>query len=62
MFFDALMRAARVSEEIGVFLVEIRAVNQAARTMYEKRGFTSMEDEPSKLYMNLKVVRKLLKD
>lgn len=59
LLFDALKRAARVAEEIGVFLVEIHAVDDKARAIYEKRGFTSMEDEPLKMYMNLKKVRKL---
>lgn len=62
LLFDALQRAARVAEEIGIFLVEIDAVNDKARAIYEKRGFTSMKDEPSKMYMNLKKVRKLLSE
>ncbi|MBK8467413.1 MAG: GNAT family N-acetyltransferase [Chloracidobacterium sp.] len=60
LLFDALKRAARVAEDIGIFLVEIRAVNEKARDIYIKRGFTPMEDEPMKLFMNLKKVRKLL--
>jgi GNAT superfamily N-acetyltransferase len=62
LLFDALERAARVAEEIGIFLVEIQAVNEKARQIYEKRGFTSMLDEPMKMYMNLKKVRKLLSE
>lgn len=60
LLFDALARAARVSEEIGIFVVEIRALNNKARSIYEKRGFTSMRDDPMKMFMNLKKVRKLL--
>ncbi|MEZ5423661.1 MAG: GNAT family N-acetyltransferase [Pyrinomonadaceae bacterium] len=60
LLFDALRRAARVAEEIGIFLVEIQAVNEKARQIYERRGFTSMQDEPMKMFMNLKKVRKLL--
>ncbi len=60
LLFDALRRAARVAEEIGIFLVEIQAVNEKARRLYERRGFTSMQDEPMKMFMNLKKVRKLL--
>lgn len=62
LLFDALKRAARVAEEIGIFLVEIHAVDEKAKTIYEKRGFTPMEDNPLKLYMNLKKVRKLLSE
>jgi len=60
LLFDALRRAARVAEEIGIFLVEIQAVNEKVRQIYERRGFTSMQDEPMKMFMNLKKVRKLL--
>ena len=60
LLFDALKRAARVAEEIGIFLVEIRAVNDKAKNIYIRRGFTAMEDEPMKLFLNLKTVRKLL--
>ena len=49
-----------LADDIGIFLVEIRAVNEKAKTICEKRGFTAMDDEPLKLYMNLKKVRKLL--
>lgn len=62
LLFDALKRAARVAEEIGIFLVEIRAVNEKAKAIYKKRGFLPMDDEPMKLFMNLKKVRKLLSD
>ncbi len=62
LLFDALKRATRVAEEIGVFLVEIQAVDERARAIYEKRGFTAMDDSPAKLYMNLKKVRKLLEE
>ena len=60
LLFDALKRAARVADEIGIFLVEIRAVDEKAKSLYIKRGFQPMDDEPMKLFMNLKKVRKLL--
>ena len=60
LLFDALKRAARVADDIGIFLVEIRAVNEKAKQIYISRGFTSMDDDPFKLFMNLKKVRKLL--
>jgi len=60
LLFNALKRSARVAEDIGIFLVEIQAVNEKAKSIYEKRGFTPMDDDPLKLFMNLKKVRKLL--
>lgn len=62
LLFDALKRSARVAEEIGIFLVEIKAVDENARAIYEKRGFTAMQDDPFKMFMNLKKVRKFLRD
>ena len=58
LLFNALKRALKVAEEIGIYLVEIKAVDEKAKDIYIKRGFTPMEDEPMKLYMNLKKVRK----
>ena len=60
LLYNALSRAARVAEDIGVFYVEIRAVNEKAKTIYEKRGFSAMDDDHLKLFMNLMKVRKLL--
>jgi ribosomal protein S18 acetylase RimI-like enzyme len=60
LLFDALKRAVRVAEEIGTFLVEIKALNEKAKSMYQKIGFEEMQDEPMKLYLSLKKVRKLL--
>ena len=62
LLFDALKRAARVAEDIGIFLVQIQAVDERAKSIYEHRGFTPMDDDPMKLFMNLKKVRKLIRD
>lgn len=60
LLFDALKRAANVAEEIGIFLVEIKALNERAKGIYQKIGFEEMQDEPMKLYLSLKKVRQLL--
>ena len=60
LLFDALKRAAGVAEEVGIFLVEIKALNERAKKLYLKTGFVEMIDEPMKLYIGLKKVRKLL--
>jgi hypothetical protein len=62
VLFDALKRAARAAEKIGIFLFEISSINDPARNIYVKVGFTPMDDNPIKLFMNLKRVRKLLAD
>jgi GNAT superfamily N-acetyltransferase len=60
LLFNALKRAATVAEEIGVFLIEIKAVNEKAKNLYVKIGFLEMLDEPMKLYLGIKKVRQLL--
>ena len=60
LLFNALKRAANTAEEIGVFLVEIKALNEKAKQFYLNVGFMEMLDDPMKMYMNLKKVRKLL--
>ena len=60
LLFNALKRATTVAEEIGVFLIEIKAVNEKAKNMYVKIGFLEMSDEPLKLYLGIKKVRQLL--
>lgn len=60
LLFDALKRAVRVAEEIGTFLIEIKALDKRAKDFYLKFGFVEMLDEPMKLYLGLKKVRKLI--
>lgn len=60
LLFNALKRATMVAEEIGVFLIEIKAVNERAKNLYVKIGFLEMLDEPIKLYFGIKKVRGLL--
>lgn len=60
LLFDALKRSTKVAEEIGVFLIEIKAVNETAKNLYVKIGFLEMLDEPLKLYLSIKKVRQLL--
>jgi GNAT superfamily N-acetyltransferase len=60
LLFNALKRATTVAEEIGVFLIEIKAVNERAKNLYQKIGFLEMLDEPMKLYLGIKKVRQLL--
>ena len=60
LLFNALSRAVAVAEEIGVFLIEIKAVNENAKALYIKIGFVEMLDERAKLYLGIKKVRKLL--
>jgi ribosomal protein S18 acetylase RimI-like enzyme len=60
LLFNALKRATKVAEEIGVFLIEIKAVNERAKNLYVKIGFMEMLDDPLKLYLGIKKVRQIV--
>ena len=62
LLFDALKRSARVADEIGVFLVEVKALDETAKRFYLKNEFIEMIDSPESLFLNLKKIRTLLKD
>ena len=59
LLLDALRRAVRVSEEIGIYAVEVVALNDDARRFYLKFGFHSLEDDHMHLYLALKAIGKL---
>ena len=59
LLFHALLRVQTLSEEIGVFAVEVRALNTAASRFYVKYGFVPLADDPLHLYLALKSIRKL---
>ena len=59
LLMDALRRAARVSEDAGVFAMEVVALNEVARSFYLKFGFEPLADDRLHLYMALTTIRKL---
>jgi GNAT superfamily N-acetyltransferase len=59
LLIDALKRSAQVSEQLGIYAVEVRALNENARKFYLKYGFTSLLDDEMHLYLPMKTIRKL---
>jgi GNAT superfamily N-acetyltransferase len=59
LLMDALKRAQMVSEQIGVYAVEVRAIDEGARRFYVKYGFTELKDDKLHLYLPMSVVGKL---
>lgn len=59
LFYDALRRSLIVAEQIGVFAVEVYALNETASDFYLKYGFQKLLDDPFHLYLSIKSVRKL---
>lgn len=59
LLLDALKRAASVSKQLGIYAVEVYALNNAARDFYLKYGFASLLDDERHLYLTMKAIRKL---
>lgn len=58
---DALKRAALISDQLGIFAVEVYALNEQARQFYLKFGLTELKDDKYHLYMTLKKIKKIVK-
>ncbi|MGA9768473.1 MAG: GNAT family N-acetyltransferase [Blastocatellia bacterium] len=59
LLIDALKRAFQVSEQLGIYAVEVRALNDSARNFYLKYGFAPLLDDEFHLYLPMKTIRKL---
>ncbi len=59
LLLDALWRAASVSNQLGIYAMEVYALNEVARDFYLKYGFTSLLDDKRHLYLTMKAIRKL---
>ena len=60
LLFDALKRIANVSEQLGIYAVEVYALNQSAKEFYLKFGFNELNDDEFHLYLTIKTLRKLI--
>ena len=56
LLLDALARCAKYSLEIGMCLVEVHAIDEAARSFYERFGFQPLEDDWLHLYLPMELV------
>lgn len=54
----ALRACTRVSKEIGIELVVVHAIDEAAAEFYEKYGFTRFVDHPHSLMIPVKTSEK----
>lgn len=61
LLLDALTRSARAAEELGVFAIEVFAVNEAARRFYLKYGFEPLIDDDTHLYLPMRIVLETVK-
>jgi GNAT superfamily N-acetyltransferase len=53
---DALLRTLDLSEKLGVFAVEVLAIDADARDFYRKYGFVSLADNDLHLFLSMKTI------
>lgn len=59
LLMDAFARILRVDHAIGMHAISVSAIDAAARNFYLKYGFTALRDDPTHLFIPLKLIRKL---
>jgi GNAT superfamily N-acetyltransferase len=59
LLMHALWRAQQVGKQVGVYAVEVDALDEEARGFYLKYGFTSLQDDPLHLYLPIKTIEAL---
>ena len=58
---DALRRhALSLAASIGVFAVEVVAVDEQAAAFYSRFGFTSLLDDPQHMYLPIKTIERAI--
>lgn len=53
----ALLRAAEISEEVGIYAVVVDAIDDRAKAFYEKYGFIAFEENPLTLFLPIATIR-----
>ncbi len=62
LLFDALSRVADVATNLGVYAVEVDAIDESAASFYAKHGFIALADAPLHLFMPIAILEKLRGD
>ena len=59
LLIDALRRAEYLAAKIGVRAVEVDAINQSAKSFYQRYGFVALSDDPHHLFLPMNLIRRL---
>ncbi len=59
LLFDALRRASRLADELGIYAVEVYALNEQAKNFYKKYEFIELSDDSFHLHLPMKTIREL---
>ncbi len=60
LLFYALEKSAELAEQLGIYAVEVYALNEQARNFYLNFGFTELKDDKFHLYIKVDQIRKIL--
>jgi GNAT superfamily N-acetyltransferase len=61
LLFHFLQKALQVAEDLGVFAVDVWAMEEQALPFYLKYGFIPLQDAPLHLYLPIKTVEKMFR-
>jgi GNAT superfamily N-acetyltransferase len=56
----ALERSVTIAEQLGIYAVEVYALNQQAQRFYLDFGLTPLKDDKSHLYITIKKIKQIL--
>jgi GNAT superfamily N-acetyltransferase len=59
---DAMIRAASISQEVGVVAILIHSLSEQAKQFYLSRGFIESPIQPMTLFMTLATIRDVLSE
>lgn len=59
LLLDALRRSLHLADRLGIHAVEVHALDEDARSFYERYGFVPLLDHPFHLYLPIAVLRRL---
>jgi ribosomal protein S18 acetylase RimI-like enzyme len=57
LLLHALVAALEISESLGVFAVDVWAIDDEARAFYKKYSFAELDDDPHHLLLPIKTVQ-----
>lgn len=60
LLFHALQRSVDLTEQIGIYAVEVYALNDEARRFYLSFGLTELKDDRLHLYITIKKIKGML--
>lgn len=60
LLLDSLQRAFELSKQIGIYCVAVDAIDNEAVTFYQKYGFSSLVDQPMRLFLPIATIENLV--